>query len=185
MACLSNYTLKGIAGSCEANLAGIKKAWLGYANDFAFDLEDATDQNIEKHTVGVSGTSSAATLHEYVFNKQTGSLTSTLTKDETNGTNYYTNTVTLQFTRMEQSKHLEIEAMAKEHLCGIILDNNGEYWLVGWDGYLSLDEDTTQTGQSYDDLNGYQLTLNAMSGYKPINVNKDYLDDMISAGTNV
>ena len=178
MACLSNYTLKGIAGSCEANLAGIKKAWLGYADDFVFTLSSGS-----AHTVSVSGASENATLHEYVFNKQTGSLTSTLTKDETNGTNYYTNTVTLQFTRLEQSKHLEIEAMAKEHLCGIILDNNGEYFLIGWDGYLSLDEDTTQTGQSYDDLNGYQLTLNAMSAYKPIVVTKAYLDDMINGAT--
>lgn len=174
MACLSNYTLKGIAGSCEANLAGIKKAWLGYADDFEFAVaEDSA------HTVSVSAVTSASTLHEYVFNKQTGSLTSTLTKDETNGTNYYTNSVVLQFTRLEQSKHLEIEAMAKEHLVGIILDNNGEYHLVGADGYLSLDEDTTQTGQSYDDLNGYQLTLNAMSAYKPFIVDKEFLDSMI------
>ena len=177
MACLSNYTLQGIEASCEANLAGIKKAWLGYADDFDFEIaEDSA------HTISVSAATTGATLHEYAFNKQTGSLTSTLTKDETNGTNYYTNTVTLQFTRMEQKKHLEVEAMAKEHLVGIILDNNGEYHLVGaLDGYLSLDEDTTQSGQSYDDLNGYQLTLNAMSAYKPFIVTKEFLDSMIGA----
>lgn len=173
MACLANYTLKGIAASCESNLAGIKRAWLGYAEDFEFSIA-----NDSAHTITVTP-ATGATLHEYAFNKQTGSLTSTLTKDETNGTNYYTNAVTLQFTRMEQSKHLEVEAMAKEHLVGIILDNNGEYHLVGADSYLSLDEDTTQSGQSYDDLNGYQLTLNAMSAYKPFIVDKAFLDSMI------
>lgn len=168
MACLANYTLKGIEGSCEANLAGIKKAWLGYQDDYTFAFaEDSA------HTLTITSATSAATLHEYVFNKQTGSLTSELTKDETNGTNYYTNTLALQFTRMEQKKHLEIEAMGKEHLWGIVLDNNDEYWVVGADGYLSLDTDTTQSGQAYDDLNGYQLSLSAMSKYKPVSIEEN------------
>lgn len=177
MACLSNYTLQGIKGSCEANLAGIKRAWISYQDSYIFSVaEDSA------HTLTITENSAAtpeAALYEYVFNKQTGSLTSELTKDETNGTNYYTNTLTLQFTRMEQSKHLEIEALAKEHLFAIVLDNNDELWAVGADGYLSLDTDTTQSGQSYDELNGYQLSLSAMSKYKPISITKAQLETLL------
>lgn len=178
MACLSNYTLQGVAGSCEANLAGIKKTWISYQDSYIFNVaEDSA------HTLTIAENSAATpapALYEYVFNKQTGSLTSELTKDETNGTNYYTNTLTLQFTRMEQSKHLEIEALAKEHLFAIVLDNNDELWVVGGpDGYLSLDTDTTQSGQAYDDLNGYQLSLSAMSKYKPISITKAQLETLL------
>ena len=174
MACLSNYTLTGIAGSCEANLAGIRKCWMSYQDDYKFEFGDNS-----AHTLTITSATSAATLHEYVFNKQTGSLTSELTKDETNGTNYYTNTLALQFTRMEQSKHLEIEALAKEHLFAIVLDNNDELWVVGADGYLSLDTDTTQSGQAYDELNGYQLSLSAMSKYKPISISEEQLEALL------
>lgn len=175
MACLANYTLKGIEGSCEANLAGIKRAWMGYADDYEFSVA-----NDSAHTLTISA-ATGATLHEYVFNKQTGSITSELTKDEANGTNMYTNTITLQFTRMEQSKHLEIEALAKEHLVAVVEDNNGEYHLFGVDGYVSLDTDTTQSGQAYEDLNGYQLSLSAASAWKPFIITKEQLNSMIGA----
>lgn len=175
MACLNFYTLTGISTDCNPSLAGIKKAYLGYADDFTVTIEDSDSGR----TVTLSG-ETGAKLYVYSFNKQTGSLTSTLTKDETNGTRYYTNTVALQFTKMEQAKHLEVEAMAAEHLIGIIEDNNGKYWLVGGDSYLSTDEATAQSGQSFDDLNGYNLTLNAMSAYLPFEIDledfQSYID---------
>lgn len=177
MSCLSNYTLNGIASSCEPNLAGIKKAYLGYADEF-----NVTISGDSAHSVTIASAESATNAHfyEYEFNRQTGSLTSTLTKDEANGTRYYTNAVVLQFTKMEQQKHLEVEAMAAEHLIGVIEDNNGKYWLVGGDGYLSMAEGTAQSGQSYDDLNGYNLTLNAMSAYLPFEIEKADFEDFIA-----
>lgn len=174
MACLNNYTLQGISTDCAPSLAGIKKAYFGYADEFVTTISADS-----AHTATFSAATTGATLQEYSFNKQTGSLTSTLTKDEANGTRYYTNTVTLQFTKMEEQKHLEVEAMAAEHLVGIIEDNNGKFWLVGADSYLSTDEATAQSGQSFDDLNGYNLTLNAMSAYLPFEISfadfKDYI----------
>lgn len=175
MACLANYTLQGIPASCEANIGGIKAAWLGYAEDFEFGFADDS-----AHTISISA-QTGATLHEYYFNRQTGSIQSVLTKDEANGPLYYTNTLTLVFTRMEQSKHLEVEALAKERLVGVVLDNNGEYFLLGADGYLSLTDDTTGSGTAFDDRNGYELQLSAMSSYKPISITKDQLQSMIGA----
>ena len=180
MACFTNHTLKGIQTDCAPSLAGIKEAYFAYADSVLVSAytTGVSAQTIDNITSASTGTDSKP-FRKYEFNKQTGSLTSTLTKDETNGTRYYTNTATLQFTKMESKKHLEVEAMAAEHLVGIIADNNGKYWYLGYDSYLSTDEATAQSGQSFDDLNGYNLTLNAMSAYLPFEIKYSQFSSLI------
>lgn len=170
MNCLTNYTLEGILADCNPNLAGVQEAYIGYYGDFVVDISESA------HTIStITSATGASTgkFYHYTFAKQTGSLNSTLTKDEANGTRYYTNTVTLQFSKLEARKHLEVEALSAEQLVAIIKDNNGKYWYVGYDGYLSASEATAQTGQSYDDMNGYNTTMNAMSAYLPFEI--DYV----------
>ena len=179
MKCLTNQTLKGIKSDCNPNLAGIAEAYIGYFGDFDVTVE-ASAQSVT--TITAATGASTGKLYAYDFAKQTGSLTSTLSKDEANGTRYYTNTVTLQFTKMEANKHLEIEALAAEKLVAVIGDNNGKYWFVGYDGYLSTDEATAQSGQSYDDLNGYNTTMNAMSAYLPFEIDYATFSSLIDDG---
>lgn len=174
MACLSNYTLQGILADCNPNLAGIQEAYLGYYGSFNVSADTDT-QKIANITTAQTG----AKFYHYTFAKQTGSLNSTLTKDDTNGTRYWTNTVTLQFSKMEAEKHLEVEAMAAEQLVAIIKDNNLKYWFVGLDGYLSADDAQANSGQSYDDLNGYNLTMNAMSAYLPFEIDYSKFESLI------
>lgn len=160
MACLDYTTLKGITYSCEANLAGIKEIYLGYRDDFNVTT------NTETKTAEITSVASAK-LYKYTFAKRTGSMTTSLTKDETNGIRYYTTTINLQFNKMEGAKHLEIEAMAAEQLIAIVVDNNGKSWLVGSDSYVSADTTTAQTGQGFDELNGYQISMTGHSAYMP------------------
>lgn len=166
MACLNSYTLKGMAFDCNANLAGIKKIYLGYYDDFTITTTEEGADNEKTHTATIEAKGDGK-LYEYTFAKKTGSLTSTLTKDETNGTRYYTNEISLQFNKLEGWKHMEIEAMAAEALIAIVCDNNNKYWIVGSDGYLSATATTAQTGASYDEMNGYTITLSAMSAHLP------------------
>lgn len=179
MKCLTNQTLKGIQSNCDPNLAGIAEAYIGYFGDFDVTIEASA------HTVASISAATGATsgkFYEYEFAKQTGSLTSTLTKDEANGTRYYTNAVVLQFTKLEAAKHLELQALSAEKLVAIIKDNNGKYWYVGFDGYLSATEGTAQTGQSYDDLSGYNVTMNQMSAYLPFEIKYSDFSSLIDNG---
>lgn len=171
MNCLTNYTLKGILADCNPNLAGIQEAWIGYFGDF--DVTVDTTSSAQTHIITAISAAQGATtgkLEHYTFAKQTGSLTSSLTKDEANGTRYYTNTVTLQFNKMEAQKHLEVEALSAEQLVAILKDNNGIYHYVGYDGYLSASDATAQSGQSYDDMNGYNITMDASSAFLPFQI---------------
>lgn len=159
MAC-TPISLKGITADTCANLAGIKEAWLGIWDEFVVTT------NEEEHSAEIAAVSDAK-LYHYTFAKQTGSLTSTLTVDEANGVRYYTNEIVFQFNRLEAAKHVECEALAAGRLIAIILDNNGEYHLVGADNYVSSTAQTAQTGQSFGDLNGYTTTMSAMSAHLP------------------
>jgi hypothetical protein len=177
MNCLSNYTLTGITADCNPNLAGIAEAYIGYFGDFTVSVDAVSAHNVTAITATTGATTGK--FEHYTFAKQTGSLTSTLTKDEANGTRYYTTEVVLQFSKMEANKHLEFEALSAEQLVAIIKDNNGKYWFVGYDGYLSSADGTAQSGQSYDDMNGYNITLNAMSAYLPFEIQYDDFSSLI------
>lgn len=173
MACLSTYSLKGIPFDCASNLAGINVVYLGYKDDFSVTPSE------DGHSCTITG-GSGAKLYSYSFAKQTGSLTSTLTKDEANGTRFYTNTLALSFNKMEGAKHIEIEAMAAEALIGIAGDNNGKFWVIGSDSYLSANSATAGSGTSYSDKNGYDIELSAMSAHLPYEITKANFESYIA-----
>lgn len=177
MACLTGYTLRGIGLDCNANIAGIKRVWLGYNDNFVITTTEAS------HTATIAAEQGAtdAKLYQYDFAKQTGSLNSTLTKDDVNGTRYYTNELVLSFNKLEGAKHIEVEAMAAEALIGIVEDNNGKYWVLGAEGgYLSATATSANAGQNYGDKNGYDVTLSAMSSHLPYEIDYDDFKSLIA-----
>lgn len=177
MGCLSDFTLKGIALDCNPVLAGIKRVYLGY-ND---QLTITTDTAAQTATIAAKeGASATAKLYAYDIVANTGGLTSTITKNEQNGTRYYTNTIAMQFNRLEAAKHLEVQAMAAEALVAIVETNDGKYWVVGADSYLSATESNVQTGSSFDDLNGYTISLAARSAYLPFEIKYSDFSSLIS-----
>ena len=176
MGCLSNFTLKGIALDCNPVLAGIKRVYLGY-ND---QLTITPDTENQTATIEAKSGATGAKLYAYDIVANTGGLTSTITKNEQNGTRYYTNTIAMQFNRLEAKKHLEVQAMAAEALVAIVETNDGKYWVVGADSYLSATESTAQSGSSFDDLNGYTISLAARSAYLPFEIQYSGFSSLIS-----
>ena len=85
MGCLSDFTLKGIALDCNPVLAGIKRVYLGY-ND---QLTITPDPQTQTATIAAKdGAEATAKLYAYDVVANTGGLTSTITKNEQNGTRY-------------------------------------------------------------------------------------------------
>lgn len=160
--CLSDYTLKGIGFDCEANLAGIKKVYLAYYDDVVIT---SAQTDLSEHTI--TGMTLSGTFYEYEFARNTSSLNSVLTKDEANGTRYYTNTIELVFNKLTAAKHLEVMALAAERLVALVVDNNNEVWFCGYDGYISGINTEAGTGAAADDRNGYTVTLEGVSAYLP------------------
>lgn len=157
MAC--NVTLTGIALDCGTNLSGIKAIYL--ANDAS--VGDVTLTEGEISAIDAS----AGTFYEYIPAKNTGSLTKTLTKDESTGVMYYTNEAVAQFNKMETAKRKELSNIDRGHFKAVVLDSNGKYWFLGYDNYVSATAVTGQTGAGLDDGNFYTLTLTDISAELP------------------
>lgn len=166
--------LKGLATECETSLAGIEVAYIGEKDNFEVAI-DADAMTI----TGITGSTETGKLYAYHFNRQTGSMKSEMTRNDANGSFYYTNTVALQFTKMEAKKSAEISALAKAHSLIVVKDLNGKYWVVGADTYATAETDTAQSGQSVDDLNGYNISLNSTSAYKPLSISYDLIKELI------
>lgn len=175
MGCLSNFTLKGIKLDCNPVLAGIRRVYLGY-ND---QLTITPNAETQTATIAAKDGAETAKLYPYDVVANTGGLTSTITKNEQNGTRYYTNTIAMQFTRLDADKHLEVQAMAAEALVAVVETNDGKFWVVGADSYLSATETNVQTGSSFDDLNGYTISLAARSAYLPFEIQKEGFESLI------
>lgn len=170
MAC--NVTLTGIALDCGTNLSGIKAIYL--ANDASVGNVTVTEEQI------TAIDASAGTFYEYIPAKNTGSLTKTLTKDESTGVMYYTNEVVAQFNKMETKKRTELSNIDRGQFKAIVLDSNGKYWFLGYDNYVSATAVTGQTGAGLDEGNFYTLTLTDISAELPYEVKSDALTDIIA-----
>lgn len=166
--------LKGLPEECESSLSGLEIAYIGEKANF----EVAIDKDTMTIT-GITGSTETGKLYAYHFNLQTGSLNSEMTRNDANGSFYYTNTVALQFTKMEAKKSAEIAALAKAHSLVVVKDLNGQYWVIGADTYATASTDTAQSGQSVDDLNGYNITLETRSAYKPLSISYDLIKELI------
>ena len=170
MAC--NVTLMGIPIDCGTNLSGIKALYL--ANDASVGGVTLTEGEISAIDA------SAGSFYEYIPAKYTGSLTKTLTKDETTGVMYYTNEVVAQFNKMETAKRKEISNIDRGRFKAIVLDNNNKYWYLGYDNYVSASAVTGQTGAGLDEGNFYTLTLTDISAELPYEVQSEAIANIIA-----
>lgn len=151
MAC--STVLTGIALDC-ANAGGIKKVYIA-------PISDVTAVTVTAGAVSAITMSNTKKFKEYSFRKNTASLTKTATKDDAAGTSFVTSEVALRFAKMDNAKRTEMQALLTGNVYVIVLDNNGEYWFLGYDSYCSASAATGESGTSLGDANQYTINLSA------------------------
>lgn len=168
-----NVTLTGIGYSCEPNLAGVKAVYITDWNDVSTFA--VTDNNITKIEMGTG-----KKFYEYVFNKNTAGLTSTMTKNETNGYQYYTNELTGNINHMDTTKHVEINELMSGRLACIVQDKNGMYWYLGQDTYATGTSMVAQTGAAPEDGNYYNITITDESKVLPYSIDASIIAGIVA-----
>ena len=190
-----NQTLKGITLDCSHSLGGIKTVYIANYNDVTDIKYNASTGTTTGSTSGVTGSTTGVTytgdtitgitmasgtfFQPYQFRKQTGSMTSTLTVDETAGVNYVSTELSLVFTKMETKKRIELSALSIGQLAVIVEDSNGTFWYLGKDDYVSVSAGGAQTGTAKGDGNNYTLTLRDESDTYPFEIDKSAVDSVI------
>lgn len=171
MDCLMSLT--GIPYSCDVNLSGIKALWMIDWNHI-----EGVEVSNETNTISDIATTGEETFQKYVFAKNTGSLTKTMTKDDSKGTRYFLNEFTCNFNKMDNAKRAELNKLAAGQIAAIVQDMNGIYWYLGRDNYATATAVTGQTGASTDDGNFYVLTIQDMSGELPYSIDASVIETL-------
>jgi hypothetical protein len=135
-------------------VGGVKNVYIGaYSDSTAF-------------TIDVDGTISLVTGTEsfYTFKSrpQTSSFTEEGTHSVENGTNFWTQTVSMVFHKMDSAKRATLLSLAKTSMHVIVEDQNGIYWVVGLANGATMATSAAQTGMAYGDLSGYNISLVGM-----------------------
>lgn len=169
-----SQTLKGISVDCETSMGGIKAVYLANYDDVQSVSVDDANGLITGITM-----SESIKFKGYHFRKNTGSMNSTLTADESTGLNYVTTEVSLVFTKMETHKRIEMTALAQAQLAVIVLDSNGIYWYVTKDEYAAASAGTGETGTAKGDRNAYSLTLTSENLTYPIEIDAKIVSNLI------
>ena len=169
-----NQTLNGITLDCSHSLGGIKTVYIANYGDVESVSADTASGKIVSVTMAPS-----AKFKPYQYSKKTGSMTSTLTVDETAGVNYVSTELSLVFTKMETAKRLELSALSIGQLAVIVEDSNGTFWYLGKDDYVSATAGGAQTGTAKGDGNNYTLTLRYESDTYPFEIDKSAVDAVI------
>lgn len=151
MAC--STVLTGIALDC-ANAGGIKKVYIA-------PIEAVASVTVAAGAVSAITMKDTKKFKEYSFRKNTASLTKTATKDDSAGTSFVTSEIALRFAKMDNAKRTEMQALLTGNVYVIVLDNNGEYWFLGYDSYCSASAATGESGTSLGDANQYTINLSA------------------------
>lgn len=167
-----SQALSGIPSDCATSIGGIVEAWIGNYADVV--KKELTDDIITAITMDET-----AKLKHYAFRKGTGSMTSTLTADNTNGVRFVTTELTLTFARMDTAKRIEMDALSGGDLVAIVKDANGKYWFMGYNNPVTATAGTGQTGTASTDGNNYQITLSAESQNYPYEVSAAALTDIV------
>lgn len=179
MACKS-FALSGIALGCKDLIGGLKEVYIIKSADIT-----AKTLNTEKSQIATIETATDAKFKTYKFRKNTASMTSTASSDDTIGNFSVTTELALQFSKLETSKRLEIMALCLEDVAVVALDWNGKYWFLGFDFPVTATAATAQTGTASTDLNGYNITLTDTSAEFPFEVPAEVMLPLIQAAPAV
>lgn len=170
MAC--NQTLSGIARDCLNSMGGIKNAYLANKSDVT-----AITLTAGKITAITMATSKK--FKHYSFIRNNGSMSSNYAINRDNGSQYVATDLVLPFSRMETAKRVEIVAIAQGELVGIVEDNNGVFWFLGYDEPLMMTAGDGLTGTARADRNGYSVTLQDNSQELPYEVDADIISGLV------
>lgn len=149
MACLLT---KGRKLPCKSAFGGIKAA---YFIDFG-DLGDATYTDGE--ITAISGT---PTVYKFDV-KGSSSLETTITSSRDTGTTFYTQTLNLTLTYLDNATQQEIQLIAAARPQIAVEDYYGNMFVVGLENGAECTGGSIVTGTAAGDLSGFTLTMEAM-----------------------
>lgn len=169
MAC--SQTLSGLTHDCDSNMGGVAAVWIAPYTAGAATVSE----NV------ISELSNKEAYKYYAFRKGAASLTKTANIDSTNGIAYVSSELLINFSKMDTTKRIEMNALLLSDVSAIVKDNNGKYWFLGYSEPVYATAGTGATGQAKTDANQYSITLTDECAVFPYEVSKTVGDSLTTA----
>lgn len=154
-----------INDKCDYSNGGIRRLWIAQQDNLLYKSEmlDGSDTLSNFMLFGCA---------EWHWKANTANYTSELSSnDNTIGSQVYTTTINLQFTKSEQNKRKAIQDALNAGECVVVIeDMYGTKLLVE---HVYISDVSAQSGQQLSDLNGYQLTIKGDWIHLPQFIHKD------------
>lgn len=147
MAC--NATITGRALPCSDSLGGIKQVWL---SPYAAGTYTAP-------TGGGVGHAVTTVYKNYVPQRNSSSMTQTITASRENGTVFYSQVVTCVFSKLVAADITDLQQILQKRVHVIVEDNNGNKMVMGVAHGVESQGGSVATGTAPGDLNGMTIEL--------------------------
>ena len=155
MSCLLT---SGISLSCANVVSGVRELYI------------TNQSNVTGYTNSVDGTitvlpmSAGTKFYDFYFQHNAVGADEKLMSNIPNGTRYYEQTITAEFTKKDAAKRNVMKVLAQARLVAVVKDQNGKFWYYGEINGLDAKDGAGSTGKNKGDFNGYSITL---SGEEP------------------
>lgn len=151
MACLYNT---GYALGCRDNLGGLQKVYVRNWSASTSYTYDSTGQI-------TGGTNIASSYYTVEQRNETAEFMQEGQHSLENGTNFWNQNVNLVFHKYQASIRNLIYLMAQTETEIIVLDQNGNYFLIGEQNGANLIASAPNVGKAFGDLNGSTVGFQA------------------------
>lgn len=141
-----------IAAECKNGKSGIEAIWAVEKNS----ADVITENSGEITTLTLD---SARVFFRWNFAKDSAKYDMDIVPSIENGTETYNHKINLKFYKYETTKRNEMKLIAQAPLLIIAKDFNGNYFLLGKDRGMDMQQSTVTSGAKIGDFNGFELNF--------------------------
>jgi hypothetical protein len=153
----------GYTRDCRDNIGGIKTIYIT-------ELANKATLTHASSLITAFTLSSGKKFWTFELEQATATAADNLKPNAANGTLYYEHTVSAPFVKRSATMSHVFRLMAQNDVMVIVLDQNGNYWLLGGNNGLKMQDSTASFGTAMADMNGYVINLMGMDSYQALQV---------------
>lgn len=155
----------GRSEPCKEQVGGLDRVYMINFDGESVGIYDAaiTWSSTGSYTGGdaIDALTGTPTAFEYEI-KGGSSFTQNIVSDRNTGTTYYEQVLELTLKKMTAADHKELKLICAARPQILIRDNNGDFFLAGFEHGMDVTGGTIVTGTEFGDLSGYTLTFTGM-----------------------
>lgn len=153
----------GYTKSCRDSIGGIKTIYL---------TEQANKSTLTHASALISAFTLSTGKKFWTYEVEQGTATASddPQPNASNGSLFYSHKVSMPIVKRSATSSHVFKMIAATDIMVIVLDQNGNYWLLGQGNGLKMQPSTAPFGTAMGDVNGYNLVFEGMDQYTALQV---------------